>query len=115
MNNERRKILKEVLSTFSTLRQDKIGGTQALEKLRQCHEDIAECLFDEQDCLEKAVEFSARSKRVDVHEEAVFHMECADEEILIAISGLEGGTLNTYEDIDVYVSFAIDRIKLAIK
>lgn len=115
MNKERRDILKGVVKNLDSIKENGIGGTDATEMLQQCYDDIDECLFEERECLDKALAFSIHSKRVKSHDKAIAGMEDANREISIAIKELNEGVSSVYDEIGVYVEFAISKIRETIE
>lgn len=115
MNNERRKVLKEVLANLQQFVDGNVPESKALEFLSDSKETLSECLFDEQDSRDNIVTFVTESgPKVDRANRLVDALEDADDDIEAVCKHLKDNDAEYLGLINVYIKSAIENIKKAI-
>lgn len=114
MNNERRKILREVISALKQFIDGKVSEADALNVLKEPTDEVTTCLFDEQDSRDNLMMVTPSGPKVDKADKCVYALEDARDDLEAVVKHLQDDDADYQGLIDVYIKSAIEYIKEAI-
>lgn len=115
MNNERRKILREVIPELQQFVDGKVSESDALAVLNEPMNEVTTCLFDEQDSRDNLMMVTPSGPKVDKADKCVYALEDAKDDLEAVVKHLKDNDADYQGLIDVYIKSAIEHIKSAIR
>ena len=114
MNNERRKLLKEIFKELQQFVDGNVPEADALDALSGPIEQLSDILFDEQESRDNLLNVTPSGTRADKAIQSVYAIEDINDDLTAAKKHLQDMDADYKGLIDVYIKSAMDNIKKAI-
>ncbi len=115
MNNERRRVLKNILQSLQMFVDGNIPEADALIELEEPTGDLFICLCEERDRMDNLIETISSGQNVDKIKKCVYELDDADDNLKTVVEHLKNNDANYHDLIEVYIKSAITHIKKAIE